>query len=262
MTTTLEHIAQEFALRKNEGEQNKLRYLMYAKAGLRQLKLTIEQNIKSVMIDLDELNSLVLPDDFMKVYKLGYCVNGRILELDRDDSIYVCPPSENVNYCTDDDQEEEVSDECRITNDCELLCAGQDLPWYGSVGSWDNIYYHGVRSSYPSYPAYVSKGFYTIKNNRIYVNGCCSGGQLVLEYDSTGKSIGEISLIPEELTDYILADIRYNIELDKPQSTKLAAAKDERRIQYNIYKNYKIRIYLKDAVKSRRKTISQANIGR
>lgn len=261
METTLEHIAQEFALRKNEGEQNKLRYLMYAKLGLRELNVTVLENVKSVMINLDSLNSGLVPDDFMKVYKLGYCVNGRIIELDRDSSLCINEPE--VEYCEDSDNEEAaiVTDECRIANDCQCLLGGIDLNWYGGAGIWGNIYYNGVRFSYPSYPAYVSKGFYNIKENRIYVSSVCSGGQLVLEYKSNGVVAGELTYLPEELAAPIVAYIRYYNELDKG-GRNAAIYYEEYRRQYSIYKNYKIRIYLKDAVKSRRKNVSQANLGR
>ncbi len=347
METTLENIANEFALRKNEGEQNRLRYLMYGRIALRELNLTIEENVKSIMLDLDAMNSIVLPDDFLKVYKLGYCVNGRILELDRDDSIcgyekkdnyykIGCPTEEGtgtlynilvksaepieftytknienpnaesitvyhniqqypalnvcsytipvtdadgeyevteLGTCTDVDPsgfsnndcgcDEEVTDEQRICNDCNCLLSGQDLTWYGEAGSWNNIYYNGRSMSMPSYPAYVSKGFYEIKGNRLYVHSVCSGdaGKLVLEYKSNGIEAGETTYLPAELSEYIVAHIRYSNEMDKG-GRMIAVFKDELRRQYNIYKNFKIRIYLKDAVKSRRKNISQTHLGR
>lgn len=261
METTLENIANEFALRKNEGEQNRLRYLMYGRIALRELNLTIEENVKSIMLDLDAMNSIVLPDDFLKVYKLGYCVNGRILELDRDDSI--CGYEKKDNYYKIGCPTEEVTDEQRICNDCNCLSSGQDLTWYGEAGSWNNIYYNGRSMSMPSYPAYVSKGFYEIKGNRLYVHSVCSGdaGKLVLEYKSNGIEAGETTYLPAELSEYIVAHIRYSNEMDKG-GRMIAVFKDELRRQYNIYKNFKIRIYLKDAVKSRRKNISQTHLGR
>jgi len=259
MPTTLVKIAAEYAILKNEGEQNKLRYLQYARNAVRELSITIVDNIKSVMLDLDNQNSALLPDDYLKYSKVGVCICGHIIEFDRDETL--CKYEKADSFCKPCGTP--YTAEEMVTANCGCACNGEELPFLTSKYKWESIYNDGEWSAYYATPAHTRAGVFKIVGNRIYIDSLCDKhtGKVVLEYKSTGVSMSDGTTVSDELVAAIIAYIRYHNELDK-KGNMVNVYREEYRRQYNIYKNFKIRVPLRDLVRNHREKVYQARIPR
>ncbi|MFN8296814.1 MAG: hypothetical protein U0T69_11500 [Chitinophagales bacterium] len=259
MPSTLNKIASEYAILENEGEQNKLRYLQYARNAVRELSITLVDNIKSVMLDLDDQNSALLPDDYLRYSKVGICIHGHIIEFDRDESL--CKYEKADDFCKPCGTKVTAAEQ--VETNCACACSGEELPFLTSTYLWNNIYYNGQWSAHYAVPAHKKVGVFKIVNNRIYIDSLCDkySGKVVLEYKSTGVNMTDTTYVPDELIPAITAYIRYHNELDKKGNMALAY-KEEYRRQFNIYKNFKIKVSLKQIVNTHRQKVFQAHIPR
>jgi hypothetical protein len=259
MSAPLIKIAAEYAILKGEGEQNKLRYLQYARNAVRELNITIVDNIKSVMLDLDNQNSALLPDDYLKYSKIGVCVCGHIIELDRDETL--CKYEKADSFCKPCGTEytpEEV-----VETNCACACNGEPMPFLSATYEWDYIDKNGEWSAHYATPAHTRIGVFKIVGNRIYIDSICDKdtGKVVLEYKSTGVSMTDATNVSDELVPAITAYIRYHNELDK-KGNMVNVYREEYRRQYNIYRNFKIRVTLRALVQNHREKVYQARIPR
>lgn len=260
MASTLSRIAAEYAILKNEGEQNKVRYLQYARNAVRELSITIVDNIKSVMLDLDEQNSAILPDDYLKYSKVGVCICGHIIEFDRDETL--CKYEKPDNFCKPCGTT--VTAQEQVETNCQCACDGQSLAYSTNNYQWNNIYYNGYWKAYYAIPAHTRVGVFKIVGNRIYLNSVCGDrhiSKVVLEYKSTGINMDDRTTVPDELIPAITAYIRYHNELDK-KGNMVGIYREEYRRQYNIYKNFKIKVTLRELVRNHREKVYQSRIGR
>ena len=260
MITTLERIAEEMALLKGEGEQHKIKYLMYARNGVTELNVHILRNKISVKIDIKDNMCAVLPDDFTKLIKIGLCINNHIIELDRDKSI--CTNDKDIDFCKEDGSimsKDEVFNcvTCSITEK-------ENIPKFYNVGTyiWDNIYYNNSYCSHKSVPAHISFGGYNIKGNKIYFDSICpDSSKLVLEYYSNGISISDTTYIEDDLKMALISYIRWQNELDKGGRNVSLFEKEYNR-QAILLNNKTLREPLNELYKSIRKNVSVGYIRR
>ena len=101
VTTNLHKIASEISISKRDSsESNLLEYILYGRDCLSELNSKGFISVRSVAIDIDtNSHSAKLPDDYMKFVALGICINGRIVELDHDDTL--CIREFKDNFCCD-----------------------------------------------------------------------------------------------------------------------------------------------------------------
>lgn len=101
VTTNLHKIASEIAVSKRDSsESNLLEYILYGRDCLSELNTKGFIPIRSVAIDIDtNSHSAKLPEDYVKFISLGICINGRIVELDYDETL--CEREPKDKFCCD-----------------------------------------------------------------------------------------------------------------------------------------------------------------
>lgn len=259
MITTLERIAEEYALLKNEGEQNKLRYLLFARNAIRELNVHIVRNLLSKKLDIEDNMSALLPDDFSGLKKIGLCINGYIIELDRNGKICI---DDDIDIC---DANGDKMPKCEVFNCITAhLTEINALPKFYDIDTytWDNIYYNNMYCNHQSVPAHISFGGYKIKGHRIYFDSICpKNSTVVIEYYSNGISISDNTYIEDDLKMAVISYIRWQNELEKG-GRNVMLYRDEYMRQAVMLRNKTLREPLSELFKSIRRNISVGSLRR
>lgn len=257
--TTLENIANSMALRKGEDEQNKLRYLMFARDGVRELSINVDRPLSSIELEFEDDMTVILPDDYVGHSKIGICICGHIVELDEDNRL--CVGFKKDDFC--DTEGNEIAPETIFQDTCECISGHGEFPdYYENQYDWGNIYRNGAAQSYPSVPAHRSIGCYRRKGNRLYFDSICpKNATIVMEYYSNGLSITDITYIDDVIAPAVISYIRWQNELEK-RGNFVNQYQAEYERQYRLFKNYKMRSPIADLYKAVRRNRYQGKISR
>jgi hypothetical protein len=168
----------------DRNDQFLLQYIIDAVSELNMFHLDIS-GTKTVIIDVNEINTIDLPSDYIDYEVIGYIVNGKITSLSKNPNIPI-----------------PISGDCGAdTNPFPDLV--QDLP---SVPTF------GVGGGYNVAEYTIDK-----RGHRIIIQGTVPGNQILLKYTSSGISLTEETYIPKQYVPAIRAYVLWVIAENDPK---------------------------------------------
>ncbi len=179
-------------------EWERFRLYQFAIRGMREINLLHMKAVKTARLQMTEINTVILPDDFISFVALGTVFNGRFWVFTRDKKLMLST--------TEDCGEENLD-----TDKTHDIGSAPNLQMYGLPGG-SNQYYYTM----------------DLPNNRIIINGF-PRGEVILKYISSGVSLDKETLVPAVAEDCLIAYIIWKREKGKkdvPQYHKEMLARD------------------------------------
>lgn len=206
---SLNYVVQNVLAKINKPEKNLyIRLLQFANNGFRELNLAdgMPVTMKTVTLPVDHAtNTAILPDDYLDYYKIGLCINGKLVNFDMNDSL--CLDSADApSVC--------ACDSATISTDIANCCNGSVLGG-GAYGTWYYpyySYYHNgqfVAGAYGVGAGYKHGGYkINLPANKIQFDSCVTAHEIVLEYKSSGLTGDGNAIIEQTAIPALIAYVQ------------------------------------------------------
>jgi len=181
--TTLKEVVLDVinGMGKRANMQYYYKFLQFAIRGYKKLNLFHMPMGKVAYLDVSDLNTIILPADYLSVIAVGVPYKGRIWTFTKDQML-VSPDSIDCGEDAIDTDEGEG-----VTKGSTEMLNG-----YGSAGGVNEVYFK-----------------VDLPNNRIILNGIIPNDKVTLSYISTGISMSETTFIPKIAEDALIAFVHW-----------------------------------------------------
>lgn len=205
---TLRHIVADYLMEAGLGEAEFTRCYHLGVRALKEIASDVKGKIKTSKLFLNPDATADLPDNCLKVNKIGYLEGGELRALTLNTNLSL--ETKYTSGCVNDNCDRDPNCPCRISNVSGNPYNGGTSPYYpkgGSlgVGSWANL------------------GEYRVEGNIIYFNssvlGC--GRDIYVEYNSfTDEDENGDMLVHEYTREAVIAFIRWKYAITKKNQDK------------------------------------------
>ena len=169
---------------------NYFRFLQFAIRGMKKLRLFDLNIVNTARLDMSDINTVTLPDDYVNFCALGVPYKGRMWTFTKEGKM-ISPSSESCGKEVLDSDKGEGID----------ISDGYNVSGYGVPGG-GNLYYMNIE----------------LKNNRIVLSGF-NRTTVILKYISTGVSMNDETYIPRIAEEALIAWVHWKrLQYDRKSS--------------------------------------------